>query len=193
MFGQYTTMNGNKMPEISLVTGNLHKVEELRQVIPGLVQVDIDLPEVQAVDSREVIAAKLKIARGHVHSGDIIVEDTALHLECLNGFPGALIKWLLACVDCDGVHELCHRMGNLRAEARTVFGYLADNSEKPLFVDACLHGTISLPRGANGFGWDRIFIPDGKNTTLAEMSVAELQAIKMRRRAAEKLARHLLD
>ena len=181
------------MSKISLVTGNSHKAEELRQVLPELVQVDIDLPEVQAIDSCEVIAAKLMEARKRLCIGVIVVEDTALHLACLNGFPGALIKWLLASVDCGGVYDLCHKMENYRAEARTVLGYLPEGSEEPFFVDACLQGTISPPRGTRGFGWDKIFMPDGNNKTLAEMDVAELQATKMRRKAAEELASHLLD
>jgi inosine triphosphate pyrophosphatase len=179
------------MSRITFVTSNCHKVDELRQVFPAMVQADIDLPEVQAVDSRDVVAAKLAEARSRLPIGAIIVEDTALHLACLNGFPGALIKWLLASVRCKGVYDLCHGLGNFEAEARTVLGYLPEHTATPMFFDACLRGRICPPKGNHGFGWDPIFEPEGTEKTLAELLDAERHAVKMRRRAAEKLANYL--
>lgn len=181
------------MLRVNLVTGNHHKAEELRSVLPGIVQVDIDLSEVQAVDSREVIAAKLIEARKHLPKGALMVEDTALHLAGLNGFPGALIKWLLVSVGCQGIYNLCGKLGNYEAEARTVLGYVPDGSDLPVFFDASIQGVISPPAGERGFGWDSIFTPKGSNKTLAEMPESELQAVKMRRTAAEKLVRWLSE
>ena len=177
--------------KIVMVTGSRHKTEELREVLPDLVQESIDLCEVQAIDSRDVIAAKLREARQHVRIGAIIVEDTALHLACLNGFPGALIKWLLSSVGCQGIYDICDRMGNCEAKARTVLGYLPEGTDAPLFFDDTLDGTICPPKGSHGFGWDPVFTPHGFRKTLAEMEEAELRSIKMRRKAAEKLAKHL--
>jgi XTP/dITP diphosphohydrolase len=176
---------------IRFISGNEHKASELREAIAGLAQADIDLPEIQSVDSRAVIAAKLLAAREKIREGAILVEDTALHLACLNGFPGALIKWMLESVGCEGIHRLCAAVGDCGAEARTVLGYLPEGSEEPQFFDDTLLGTICAPRGRNGFGWDPIFVPKGLEKSLAEMTEEELRSIKMRRRAAEKLVRFL--
>jgi len=176
---------------VHFITGNRHKFSELADMLRGVVQVDIDLPEVQAVDSRDVISAKLAVARARMPGKAILVEDTALHLACLKGFPGALIKWLLSSVGCQGIYDLCDRMGNYEATALTVLGYLPEGTEAPLFFNATLEGTIGPPKGSNGFGWDPIFAPNGFRRTLAEMEEAELRSIKMRRKAAEKLAKHL--
>ena len=178
---------------ICFVTSNQGKVDELQSVLPLISRVDIDLPEIQAIDSREVIAVKLTEARRRLPASAIIVEDTALHLGCLNGFPGALIKWLLHSVGCQGIYDLCMRMGGFEAQACTVLGYLAEDSDVPLYFDGTLNGTICSPKGERGFGWDPIFVPHGHHKTLAEMEEAELVAIKMRRIAAEKLAVHLRD
>ena len=48
--------------------------------------------------------------------------------------------------------------------------------------DGCL---IDAPRGARGFGYDPIFIPDGETRTFAEMTAAEKHAISHRRRALD--------
>jgi len=174
-------------PSVHFITGNCHKFIELADIIPGLVRVDIDLPEVQAVDSRDVIAAKLSAARAQMPDKAILVEDTALHLSCLNGFSGALIKWMLSSCGCDGVYRLCVAMGDDRAEARTVLGYLAAGDKDPRFFEAVLAGRICAPAGNNGFGWDPIFVPSGYSVSLAELPESFLRSIKMRRRAAEKL------
>lgn len=170
---------------VYFITGNCHKFSELADILPDLVQVDIDLPEVQAVDSRDVIAAKLAEARARMPGKAILVEDTALHLSCLNGFPGALIKWMLSSCGCEGIHRLCAAMGDHGAEARTVFGYLAADDNEPRFFDAMLAGRICAPAGKSGFGWDRIFVPAGHDVSLAELPESVLRSIKMRRRAAE--------
>lgn len=47
-----------------------------------------------------------------------------------------------------------------------------------------LSGTLlEGPRGENGFGYDPLFVPDGETRTLAEMTLAEKQAISHRGRA----------
>ena len=69
--------------KVQFVSGSRAKEAELAGVICGLLRVDIDLPEVQAIDSRDVITAKLRAARERIPEGAILVEDTALHLACL--------------------------------------------------------------------------------------------------------------
>ncbi|MBK9090374.1 MAG: non-canonical purine NTP pyrophosphatase [Holophagales bacterium] len=47
------------------------------------------------------------------------------------------------------------------------------------------------PRGANGFGWDVIFVPEGETRTFAEMSAEEKNARSHRARAFAELVRRL--
>jgi XTP/dITP diphosphohydrolase len=55
--------------------------------------------------------------------------------------------------------------------------------------EGVLHGRLTRePRGANGFGYDPIFVPDGEHRTTAEMSPAEKDAISHRGRALRDLA-----
>ena len=48
-----------------------------------------------------------------------------------------------------------------------------------------------MPRGANGFGWDVIFVPEGESRTFAEMSAEEKNARSHRAKAFADLLRRL--
>jgi XTP/dITP diphosphohydrolase len=60
--------------------------------------------------------------------------------------------------------------------------------------EGTLNGTIlTEKRGAGGFGYDPIFLPDGYNKTLAEMSAEEKNQISHRAKAMEKLMKVLVS
>jgi inosine/xanthosine triphosphate pyrophosphatase family protein len=78
--------------KIQFITGNKNKFAEAQKIISNLEQLDVDLPEIQEIDAKKVIEAKLQEAR-NLFEGEFVVEDTSLYLDCLNGLPGPLIKW----------------------------------------------------------------------------------------------------
>ncbi len=167
------------------ITGNKGKFEEVAAVLPGLVQLDIDLPEIQTIDPREVIRAKLDAALHHT-SGEFLVEDTSFTLDCLNGLPGPLIKWFLKTIGNSGLFEIARRFEIFGAEAKVIIGY-ARNHEEIYFFEGTLRGTIVSPRGEGGIGWDPIFKPEGYARTFAEMAQEEKNQISMRRIAVDQL------
>lgn len=181
------------MPEshkmIYFITGNKNKFEEVKYILPEVEQLDIDLPEIQEIDARVIIRAKLQEALNH-HEGEFIVEDTSLYLECLKGLPGPLIKWFLKTVGNEGLVEIAERFGNSKAEARTVVGY-AKSHEEVCFFEGVVRGKIVKPRGESNFGWDPIFLPEGYSKTFAEMGIEEKNKLSMRRTAVNKLKEFL--
>jgi XTP/dITP diphosphohydrolase len=50
---------------------------------------------------------------------------------------------------------------------------------------------ISEKRGADGFGYDPIFVPEGQNKTFAELSMDEKNTMSHRARAFEKMIHFL--
>lgn len=173
---------------IYFITSNKNKFEEASKIIEGLEQLDIDLPEIQSIDPEEIIKAKLDEAIKH-HKGEFIVDDTSVYLECLNGLPGPLIKWFLKSLGREGIYNLCNKMNNNNATAKTVVGYT--NGKEIKYFSGELKGEVVKPQGDNNFGWDPIFKPEGHNKTLALMSVDERNKIKMRAQALNKLKNYL--
>lgn len=171
---------------IYFITGNEGKFLEIQALIPGISQININLVEIQEIDPEKVITAKVSEAFKH-HAGPFIVEDTSLELASLGGLPGTFIKWFLKSIGDAGLAALAQNHGDTRATARTVIGY-GKTATDIQFFEGVITGSLISPRGETGFGWDKIFIPDGQEKTFGEMSISEKNELSMRQIAARKLA-----
>ena len=171
------------------ITGNKNKFREVKSILGEVEQVDIDLPEVQDIDARIVVETKLKEALCR-RKDAFILEDTSLYLDCLKGLPGPLIKWFLKTVGNQGLADIAEKMGDNKAEAKTIVGF-AKGPEEIYFFEGIIRGKIVQPRGESNFGWDPIFLPDGAAKTFAEMTPEEKNSVSMRRLALNKLKKFL--
>ncbi|MDD5341599.1 MAG: RdgB/HAM1 family non-canonical purine NTP pyrophosphatase [Patescibacteria group bacterium] len=178
-----------KKPGIYFITGNEKKLREVQSILPEVKQKNIDLPEIQEVDAKKVVEAKLLEALKH-EKGQFIVEDTSLYFNCLNGLPGPLIKWFLKKLGNNGLWQIAEKFGNFKAQAKTIIGY-AKNSKNIHFFEGDLDGEITKPTGETDFGWDPIFKPNGFTKTFAEMTREEKNQISMRRKALNELKKFL--
>jgi len=174
---------------IYFITGNKDKFNEAKAIIPEIEQLEINLPEIQDIDAKEIIKEKLLEALKH-KDADFIVEDTSLYLNCLNGLPGPLIKWFLKTVGNQGLYLMTEKFEDKSAEAKTIFGY-AKNPKEIYFFEGSVKGNIVSPRGDYAFGWDPIFQPIGYEKTFAEIGKSEKISISMRAIALNKLKEFL--
>jgi len=163
---------------ISFITGNRRKFLEARKIVTCLRHIELDLPEIQELDPRRIIRAKLLEARKRVN-GALIVEDTSLRLDCLNGLPGPLIIWFLGALGNRGIYAIAEGLTSFSATAALWIG-LADVDGRTRFFCSSLRGEIASPAGRYGFGWDPIFRPRGYCITLAEMTFHQKNEISMR-------------
>jgi non-canonical purine NTP pyrophosphatase (RdgB/HAM1 family) len=171
--------------QLYFITGNKSKFDEVQSIFGNVEQLDIDLPEIQDIDAKNIIRAKLLEALQH-KEGEFIVEDTSLYFDCLKGLPGPLIKWFLKTIGNEGLADIAAKLANYEAEAKTVIGY-AKNHEQIYFFEGSIKGKVVRPKGSSGFGWDPIFQPNGLHKTFAEMNSDEKNSISMRRAALNKL------
>ena len=169
------------------ITGNKGKVKTAKSVFPDLRQVDIELPEIQELNSKQIIEEKLREASKNSNE-KLICDDASLEIKCLNGFPGPLIKWFLKALKPQGIYEIV-KDKDKKAICRITIGYADGNNI--LFFEEIMNGEIVSPRGDNGFGFDCLFKPDGYDKTLAEMSFKEKSSISIRTKALLKLKQYL--
>jgi len=167
------------------ITGNENKLREVRSILGDVQQLDIDLTEIQDIDSEKIIRHKLQEALKH-QEGSFIVEDTSLHISSLGGLPGPLIKWFMKTIGNEGIVDIVSNKASQEAEAVTRIGY-AKNKDELYFFEGSIKGKIVQPVGENGFGWDQIFVPEGFDRTFAQMNQEEKNSLSMRKIAVTKL------
>ncbi len=177
------------MMDITFVTQSLSKVVEAERILGvKLKHHSLDLPEIQAVDVEEVITHKAKYAYETLGEKPVMVEDTGLFIEAWNGLPGALIKWFVKYVGNAGICKMLNGYATRQASATTVVAIY--DGQIQLFTGKVQGQIASAPTGDEGFGWDKIFIPDGAIKTFAEMTPGEKDRYSMRRLAFEAMLAH---
>lgn len=145
----------------------------------------------------ENAAAKARLANQGCHY-PCLADDTGLEVEALNGQPGVRTHRYAelpanersrSAQDEANVKKLLDELrgkSNRNAKFVTTLALVVEG----LMVHATgvLEGTIAdSPRGADGFGYDPIFIPKGSQKTLAEMTAAEKNSISHRFLATQNL------
>ncbi len=174
------------LKNITFVTGNPDKLREASEILGvTLRQAAIDLEELQTINVEDLIIHKAEEAYKKLRC-PIIVEDTGLVFSAWNGLPGALIKWFQKTVDNGGIVKMLESETDRRARAQCFVAF--HDGHKITVVKGELSGTIAnAVRGENGFGWDRIFIPDGHTRTFGEMSAIEKNSFSHRKIAFDNL------
>lgn len=176
-----------RLEELIFVTSNLGKLREANAIFDvSLEHRALDLPEVQSLDLEEVIHYKVKMAQQRVFR-PILVEDTSLELVGMGGFPGPLVRWLLASVGAEGICRLASAFDDRRARVRCI-ACAASGSEEIVGLGIVDGEIARKARGSRGFGWDSVFIPEGGGgKTYAELNTEEKNRISHRRKALEAL------
>ena len=169
-------------PGFTLVTGNRNKLIEAERILGMTLACEaLDLPEIQSLDMFEVLRAKGEEAWRRLRR-PVVVEETGLELDALGGFPGPLVKWMLQAVGSQGIARTVHGLGDPRATARCALLYLDGTRE--VVAEGETRGELVLePRGGGGFGWDPVFLPDGRTETYAELGVEVKDQLGHRGRA----------
>lgn len=177
-----------ELADLVFVTSNLAKVREAESVLGcPLDHRALDLDEIQSLDLELVTRRKAMSAFERLGT-PVLVEDTSLELGGLGGFPGPLVRWLLASVGPAGICKVAACFDDRRATARCVV--CATDGVDEVVAAGVVHGVVPFsPRGRHGFGWDPAFMPDGGGgRTFAEMTAADKNALSHRRRALTALA-----
>ena len=189
------------MKEIVFATNNSHKLREVREIVGE----DIIIRSLSDIDCYDDIAETADTLAGNAlikarwikekYGYDCIADDTGLMVDVLGGSPGVHTA-RYAGDECDSkknVEKLLSEMKdkeNRKAHFSTFIAFI--KGEKEYILEGRIDGFISEEcRGTDGFGYDPVFMPEGYDTTFAEMSSESKNAISHRGRAMQKFL-HLL-
>jgi XTP/dITP diphosphohydrolase len=191
-------------PRLVLATANPHKLTEVTRILAAD-HVDVDLvgltefpgvPDVAETGATFAENALLKARAVAAFAGlPSVADDSGLCCDALNGMPGVLsARWSgHHGADTENLRLLLAQLSETPDERRgahfSCVAALVLPSGREILSEGTLVGRlIREPRGAGGFGYDPIFVPDGESRTTAEMSAAEKDAISHRGRAFRGLA-----
>ena len=203
------------MEKIVFATNNAHKLSEIRQILGDRVEVlslkdigcDVDIPETGTTLEANALQ-KARYIWDHYHLS-CFADDTGLEVEALHGAPGiysaryAAMEEGREAVSHDSeanmarlLRELNEKV-NRKARFRTVIALIekvdvcpcgCTSIKKEHLFEGIVEGEITRERsGAEGFGYDPIFRPDGYDKTFAELGADIKNQISHRARAVAKL------
>jgi XTP/dITP diphosphohydrolase len=168
--------------KIIVVTSNRNKAAEVAAFFKGVVEVGhipLDIPEIRSDEVGEIARSKAEYAYGKLKI-PLIVDDTSLSIEALNGFPGPYAAYVQQTIGNTGILNLMKGRQDRTARFTTAIAY-ADENGIHVFK-GILDGRIGItPRGGAGFGYDPIF--EIREQTLAEIRMEEKSRISHRAKA----------
>jgi XTP/dITP diphosphohydrolase len=195
------------MQKIIVATGNIGKLREIREICQGLpfeitsLKDHFDPVPVIPEDGSTFLENAQQKARWVFSRTKLwsLADDSGLEVDFLGGQPGVrsaryageratdrqrIEKLLAACEQCPQDRRTA------RFRCVVVFK-LGDNDE--MVGEGTCEGRIGFaPRGADGFGYDPLFYPNGYDRTFAELAAGEKNAISHRGKALSAL-RRILD
>ncbi|MBS3781112.1 MAG: XTP/dITP diphosphatase [Candidatus Thermoplasmatota archaeon] len=171
---------------LTIITSNQGKYKEYREKLGGhykqVEMADVGYPEIQAEELKEVVEFALEVLS---ERSPLIIDDSGLFVDSLNGFPGVYSSYVMKTLGCDGILSLMENRKDRGSRFECVIGYLG---ERKKIFKGISRGTITQEKkGTGGFGYDPIFQPEESEKTYAEMSSNEKNRISHRGRAMEKL------
>jgi XTP/dITP diphosphohydrolase len=195
------------MPDRKLLiaTNNAHKVRELVDLLDGLpwnvVSLD-EFPEasIPVEDGDTFEANALKKATHYCRHYGVwcVADDSGLVVDALDGAPGVLSARYAGRDGDDRANnaKLLSELAGVEESRRTArfvcCAALAGPDGETHTERGSVEGRVLFePRGASGFGYDPLFVPNGYDQTFAELPLAEKQAVSHRGRAFRRLRAYL--
>lgn len=182
--------------KIIFASQNKNKIAEIRAKLPHLDIQGLDplvFPEELLETGDTLDHNALQKARQVYDKINLtcFADDTGLEVEQLNGAPGIYsARYAGEQRDSEANMDLLLKnltnQANRKARFKTIIALILGGKEY-LFEGICEGEITHVRSGAQGFGYDPIFVPSGYSKTFAEMTMAEKSTLSHRGKALEKL------
>ena len=189
--------------KIVFASGNKGKLREASEIFEGFEIVPISVfpawqtPVENGSTFLQNAVIKAEAAAAAAEREVVLADDSGLVVPALNGAPGIFsARFSVEGTDAANRKKLLSELSGI-ADRSAYFlctAVLIFPDRRVIAAEGRCYGKIiETERGNNGFGYDPIFVPDGYEKTLAELSEAEKNAISHRGRAFRKLISRAAD
>ncbi len=187
--------------KLVLATHNQGKLSELKAIlepaVPGLELVSYDGPEPVENGTSFLENALIKARAAHLHTGlPALADDSGLAVEILGGSPGIFTAiWAGGKDNVENRRLLLAQLRDIpnghRAAAFICTLALVTSDNEVSFTGNWPGEIAHEERGANGHGYDPVFIPAGFELTAAEIEPEIKNALSHRAQALGELISYL--
>jgi len=187
--------------ELVFATNNHHKLEEVSAKLGGRIKLltlaDIGCHE-DIEETGTTFSENASIKSRYVYEKyglNCFGDDSGLEVETLDGEPGVYSARYAGehgnhSANIDKLLKNLEGIENRAARFVTIISLIWDGNQ--YFFEGTVEGTIRHERtGAQGFGYDPVFQPNGFDITFAEMSLEKKNKLSHRAKAVEKLVEFL--
>ena len=189
------------MKQLVFATNNQNKLREVSSILDQDIQIlsldDInfkeEIPETSATIEENALQKANYVFKQCGYN--CFADDTGLEVEALGGRPG-VYSARYAGEEKDSLSNMSKLLQELEGKAnrqarfKTVVALILEGKEH--VFEGIIEGTITeKPLGKKGFGYDPVFIPQGYNTTFAQMSSEEKNKVSHRALAIHKMREFL--
>lgn len=185
------------MPErtkLIIATRNAHKTEEIRHILGHVFEItDVTsipgLPEIEETGTTFLENARLKAFGISARTGGwVLADDSGLEVDALDGRPGV---WSSSFGGEEGNHALNNErliremdgIADRTARFLCTLVLARDGEEKGVFRGTVEGRIARTPSGGGGFGYDPLFIPEGYETSLADLGAEVKSRLSHRSKA----------
>lgn len=173
------------------VTSNKNKLEEARECLnTDICPIDMEITEIQGTKTEIAYDKLLKACRLNPNKY-VMIDDTSIEIEALNGFPGPYGKDFLK-IGFDCIENLVSKVGRETVASCVIgLGIIKDDGE---FVYELFNGEVrgKIVPGKGGFGFNNVFLPDGCDKVYGDMGVKEKSLISHRGLAIQKMKEYMV-
>lgn len=187
--------------DLVFATHNENKLKEVRLLLPKDIRL-ISLEEIgcheEIPETETTLKANAQLKADYItqHYGiSCFADDTGLIIDALNGAPG-VHSARFAGEEKDSkknIEKVLFQLKNTTSRTARFKTTIALNLNKErILFEGAVEGTITMEKkGAEGFGYDPIFIPIGYDQTFAQLPIQIKNEISHRGKALQKLIAYL--
>jgi XTP/dITP diphosphohydrolase len=200
-----------KQPQcLVIATGNAGKVKEFRAILKGSafsLFASKDLGYAEEVEEtantfRGNAELKAKALSGYISKKYrdfwVVADDSGLEVRALGGSPGVFSARYAgeSASNADRYNKLLRELeGQADRSARFVccLCLIRPGKSPEFFEGECRGSILTEPRGIGGFGYDPVFLPEGKSKGFGEIGEEEKNSMSHRAMAIKNMLENLRD
>lgn len=168
------------MKRVFFATTNKGKINSISSVLSKfdieVIQEPLEIPEIRSENLKDIAVQKVIYAFKHIKK-PVIAIDAGFYIRSIGGFPQMYVNFALKTIGLDGILKLTKDQ-NKSCEFKNCLAFLDNTLKDPIIFEETIRGNLAEKiRGKKqDYFWSDlffVFIPEGKEKTLAEMTPEE--------------------